>query len=100
MSTPANPHLEVSVQSYAEETARRSRAKLVAYLAGRSGDIEAAEDAVSEAFASALSAWSEKGCPSNPEAWLLTTARRKLIDQKRRDRETAVGDEAENLAAG
>ncbi|MGA3034740.1 MAG: RNA polymerase sigma factor [Terracidiphilus sp.] len=83
-----------------EAVARRSRAKLVAYLAGRFGDIEAAEDAVSDAFASALAAWPEKGCPSNPEAWLLTAARRKLIDQFRRSRETAGSDELEELAAG
>jgi len=62
MSTPANPH-ESSAHAFTEDVARRSRGKLVAYLAGRFRDIEAAEDAVSEAFASALVAWPEKGCP-------------------------------------
>jgi len=40
----------------------------------------AAEDALSEAFASALADWPKNGCPANPEGWLLTVARRKAID--------------------
>ncbi len=46
----------------------------------------AAEDALSEAFAAALADWPRNGCPSNPEAWLLTVARRKMIDVARRQR--------------
>jgi len=64
--------------------ARRSYGKLVAFLAARTRDVAAAEDALSEAFASALSDWPLHGCPSNPEAWLLTVARRKMIDVARR----------------
>jgi predicted RNA polymerase sigma factor len=70
----------------AEGVARRSFGKLVAYLAARSGDVAAAEDALSEAFAAALGDWTAKGCPNNPEAWLLAVARRKLIDAGRRRR--------------
>jgi RNA polymerase sigma-70 factor (ECF subfamily) len=66
--------------------ARRSYGKLVALLAARSGDIAAAEDALSEAFVKALEDWRLNGCPSNPEAWLLTVARRKIIDVARRQR--------------
>ena len=62
----------------AEAAARKSYGKLVALLASRSRDIAAAEDALSDAFASALRVWPEKGVPANPEAWLLTTARRVL----------------------
>jgi RNA polymerase sigma-70 factor, ECF subfamily len=82
----------------AEAVAIRSRGKLIAYLAARFGDVAAAEDALSEAFASALSVWPQQGCPDHPEAWLLTTARRKLIDQFRRNRETSSDDEPEQLA--
>ena len=64
----------------ADAVARRSYGKLVAYLAARTGDVAAAEDALSEAFVAALANWPRQGCPSNPEAWLLTVARRKLID--------------------
>jgi RNA polymerase sigma-70 factor (ECF subfamily) len=82
----------------AEAVARRSRGKLVAFLAARSGDLAAAEDALSDAFAAALTAWPREGCPANPEAWLLTVARRKLIDGARRSREDANTDELEQIA--
>lgn len=81
-----------------ENVVRGSRARLVAFLASRSGDLAGAEDALSEAFASALSVWPEQGCPVNPEAWLLTVARRKLIDRFRTDHEVASSDEMEEPA--
>lgn len=68
----------------ADAVARRSYGKLVAFLALRTRDVAAAEDALSEAFAAALEGWPRKGCPSNPEAWLLTVARRRMIDVARR----------------
>lgn len=88
-----------NAHTVAEAVARSSRAKLVAFLAARSGDLAAAEDALSEAFAAALSVWPQQGSPANPEAWLLTVARRKLIDHVRRDREVASSEELEDLAS-
>jgi RNA polymerase sigma-70 factor (ECF subfamily) len=82
----------------AETVARHSRGKLVAFLAMRCGDVAAAEDALSEAFAAALSTWPTKGCPANPEAWLLTVARRKLIDQIRTRHDGPGSDELEAMA--
>lgn len=82
----------------AEAVARSSRGKLVAYLAARWGDVAAAEDALSDAFAMALARWPREGCPENPEAWLLTVARRKLIDAARRQREDANTDALEMVA--
>ena len=70
----------------AEAVARRSYGKLVAFLAARTRDVAAAEDALSEAFAAALTTWPMQGCPANPEAWLLTVARRKMVDVARRQR--------------
>jgi RNA polymerase sigma-70 factor, ECF subfamily len=93
-----NPANNDGAFATAEAVALRSRGKLIAYLAARFGDVAAAEDALSEAFASALSVWPGQGCPDNPEAWLLTAARRKLIDQIRRNRETASDNEPEQLA--
>ena len=58
------------VRSTADEVARRSYGKLVAFLAARTRDVAAAEDALSEAFAAALADWPRNGCPQNPEAWL------------------------------
>ncbi len=55
--------------------ARRSYGKLVAYLAARTRDVAAAEDALSAAFEAALRDWPENGVPDKPEAWLLTAAR-------------------------
>jgi predicted RNA polymerase sigma factor len=78
----------------ADEVARRGYGKLVAFLAARTRDVAAAEDALSEAFASALAEWPMKGVPTNPEAWLLTVARRRMIDgaRYRRVREDAADD--------
>ncbi|HLY42155.1 MAG TPA: DUF6596 domain-containing protein [Terracidiphilus sp.] len=75
-------------QNAAEAVARRSYGKLVAFLASRTHDVAAAEDALSKAFASALGTWPANGVPTNPEAWLLAVARRKFIDVKRGDRFT------------
>jgi predicted RNA polymerase sigma factor len=76
---------EGDAQSMADAIARRSYGKLVAFLAARTHDVAAAEDALSEAFTSALTDWPHSGCPTNPEAWLLTVARRKLIDRTRHE---------------
>ncbi len=70
----------------ADAVARRSYGKLVAFLAARTRDVASVEDALSEAFAAALADWPVNGCPANPEGWLLTAARRKLIDFARRRR--------------
>lgn len=59
--------------------AREATGRLVATLARRSGDLALAEDALSEALIAALAAWPEAGVPDDPEAWLLTVARRKLV---------------------
>lgn len=91
-------------RSTADAVARQSYGKLVAFLAARTRDLAAAEDALSEAFTAALADWPRNGCPANPEAWLLTVARRKMIDldRRRRSGEAATGQlqlMAEGLAA-
>jgi len=95
---------EAQARNTAEIVARRSYGRLVAFLAARTRDVAAAEDALSEAFASALVEWPLKGCPANPEAWLLTVARRKTIDAVRRQHtaEISAGElqvRGEGLAA-
>ena len=83
----------------ADAVARRSYGKLVAFLAARTRDVASVEDALSEAFASALADWPRNGCPTNPEGWLLTAARRKLIDFARRRRTgDLAGGELQRLA--
>ena len=84
----------------AEQAARRSYGRLVAYLAARSRDVAGAEDALADAFEAALSRWPLDGVPANPEAWLLTVARRKTIDALRgRRRGEAAAAWLEWLAA-
>jgi RNA polymerase sigma-70 factor (ECF subfamily) len=90
---------EHQARATAEAVARRSYGKLVAFLAARTRDVAAAEDALAEAFAAALSDWPAKQIPANPEAWLLAVARRRMIDAARR-RQTVehAGDDLRLIA--
>jgi RNA polymerase sigma-70 factor (ECF subfamily) len=84
----------------AEAVARNSYGKLVAFLAARTGDVAAAEDALSDAFAAALRDWPAAGVPAQPEGWLMTVARRRLIDAARHRRHVDAGvDHLRLLAA-
>ncbi|TDG05984.1 RNA polymerase subunit sigma-70 [Paraburkholderia guartelaensis] len=89
-------HADAAAHSIAEAVARRSYGKLVALLAMRTRDVAAAEDALADAFAAALTDWSEHGCPASPEAWLMTVARRRAIDGARHRH---VGDAVVNQLA-
>lgn len=60
-------------------------ARVVATLAKRFGDLDIAEEAAAEAFATAVERWPSDGVPPNPGGWLTTTAVRKAIDRIRRE---------------
>src|SRR5690606_31137654 len=77
----------------AERVARESYGRLLALLAARTRDVAAAEDALADAFAAALSAWPRGGLPDNPEAWLFAAAKRKLIDAARRRKTASDGEQ-------
>jgi RNA polymerase sigma-70 factor (ECF subfamily) len=79
--------------------ARRSYGKLVAFLASRTRDVAGAEDALAEAFAAALEHWPADGVPRHPEAWLMTVAKRKMIDAARRRQASDSGAEHLRLLA-
>lgn len=67
-----------------ERVFRDEHARAIATLVRAFGDVEAAEDAVQDAFAIALDRWPMDGLPANPGGWITTTARRRAIDQARR----------------
>jgi len=67
-----------------EREARTAYGRLVALLAARSGDLAGAQDALADALVAALERWPIDGLPRNPQAWLLTVARRRSIDHARR----------------
>ncbi|WP_328444229.1 RNA polymerase sigma factor [Amycolatopsis sp. NBC_00438] len=64
---------------------REEWARVVAALTRRFGDLDVAEEAAAEAFATAVERWPADGVPPNPGAWLTTTATRKAIDRIRRE---------------
>jgi RNA polymerase sigma-70 factor (ECF subfamily) len=69
-----------------EEAHRREWAFVLAATARVVRDLDIAEECVQDAYVSALDAWSRRGVPDNPAAWLTTTARRKALDTLRRDK--------------
>jgi len=75
---------------------REEQGRAVATLIRVTGDFDLAEEAVQDAFISALETWPSRGVPSNPGAWITTTARNRAIDRLRRRRRLV--DKTEQLA--
>lgn len=73
----------------AERAARAAYGRLVAWLAWQWRDLAAAEDAMAQALLKALETWPQQGVPATPaacDAWLLSTAKRELLQQHRRQK--------------
>lgn len=64
---------------------REENGRVIVALARRYRDLDAAEEAVQDAYLEALRIWPRKGTPSNPAAWITTLAQRQAIDRMRRD---------------
>jgi RNA polymerase sigma-70 factor (ECF subfamily) len=90
---------------------REEQGRAVATLIRVTGDFDLAEEAVQDAFISALETWPERGVPDNPGAWITTTARNRAIDRLRRrkrlvektetlGREAAIETELEAMDPG
>lgn len=77
------------VQRHLDAIVRESYGRLLAILASRCRDVESAEDALADAIEQALESWPHT-MPSNPAAWLLTAARRRLVDGIRHHRRLDV----------
>jgi RNA polymerase sigma-70 factor (ECF subfamily) len=71
-----------------EEIFREERGRVLATLISVLGDVDLAEDALQEAFATALERWGD-GTPANPAGWLVAVARNRAIDRIRRERTLA-----------
>src|SRR6476620_6855356 len=69
-----------------EKVFREEYGRIIATLIRISGSFDLAEEALQEAFTSAVSKWEADGSPHNPGAWLTTVAHRRLLDALRRDR--------------
>ncbi len=79
-TVPVTQVEEAITQAHHEQWAR-----VVATLTRRFGDLDIAEEAAAEAFATAVQRWPADGLPPNPGGWLTTTANRKAIDRLRRE---------------
>lgn len=89
-------HTDTVAAVYAAESRR-----VLATLIRLTGDFDAAEDAMHDAFKAALEQWPGEGVPANPRAWLVSTGRFKAIDAKRRQaRFEALGDAEERPELG
>lgn len=96
MPHPASTEVSATVDALYRVESGRILATLVRLL----GDLDAAEDAMHEAFGVALRQWPASGVPSNPRAWLISTARFKAIDaMRRRGRLDAARDDVAEAAA-
>jgi RNA polymerase sigma-70 factor, ECF subfamily len=73
-----------------EQVFRDQWGRVLAALIGFLGDFDFAEEATQDAFAIAAARWPRDGVPSNPSAWLITTARNRALERIRRDRTLAA----------
>src|SRR5436305_11030280 len=80
MQSDAAAHARDRVDAIYRSESRRVLATLIRLL----GDFDLAEEAVQDAFASAVEQWADQGIPANPRAWLISTGRFKAIDRLRK----------------
>lgn len=74
----------MTIASQIEKTFRAEHGRVLAALISQCEDFTLAEDALQDALVNALERWKVDGVPRNPGAWLLTVAKRRLIDRLRR----------------
>ncbi len=81
------------IGSAVEGVFRQESGRILAGLIRIAGSFDRAEEALQEAFTSALASWPSRGVPENPAAWITTAAHRKLIDVLRRERTRRTKEE-------
>ena len=82
-----------------ERLVQAERGRVVATLRRLTGDLDSAEDAVSDAIVEALEQWPRRGIPERPAAWLTTVARRRALDRVRRESSRGDRERVAQLAA-
>ncbi|HEV7870661.1 MAG TPA: sigma-70 family RNA polymerase sigma factor [Modestobacter sp.] len=75
----------VPVERAVEQVFREQYARAVAVLVRVFGDVDVAEEAVGDAFTTAVQRWPEDGVPPSPAGWIITTARNRAVDRLRRE---------------
>lgn len=83
-----------------EDIFRREYGRAVSVLVRLLGDIDAAEEAVQDAFTAAVRRWPDAGLPPSPAGWIITTARNRAIDRHRREASRAQRQAQAVLLAG
>src|SRR5215813_4138919 len=83
-----------------EDVFRREYGRAVSVLVRLLGDIDAAEEAVQDAFAAAVQRWPQAGLPPSPAGWIITTARNRAVDRHRREASRADRQAQAALLAG
>ena len=83
---PGAAAINQMVARQVSQSARASYGRILAYLAYKFQDLAGAEDALAEAFAAALKTWPQTGIPDTPDAWLMTVAKRNLLQMLRHAR--------------
>jgi predicted RNA polymerase sigma factor len=73
-----------TTQQAIEAVWRLESTRLIAGLVRIVGGVGLAEDLAQDALVAALAQWPKAGIPDNPGAWLMTTAKRRAVDQFRR----------------
>ena len=76
----------IEIRAAIDAVFREGAGRIIASLIRFSGSFDLAEEALQDAFAVALATWPKSGVPDNPAAWITTTARRKVLDEIRKQR--------------
>ena len=84
MVDPEPPVVPIGICNLIQETMRSQWGRLLSVLIKQFKDFQLAEDALQDAFETALVNWSQHGVPASPAGWLMQTAKRKAIDRLRR----------------
>jgi RNA polymerase sigma-70 factor (ECF subfamily) len=80
----ADPMVNLDARQQVEAIYRAESRRVFATLIRLLGDFDLAEEALHDAFASAIQQWPREGVPANPRAWLISAGRFKGIDAMRR----------------